>query len=123
MNKEGMSSTFATILGAFLLVEGIWGMFSPVVFGVLSTNWLHASIHIVLGLIGIYVGMKGGAKAFLTYVGLLLIVVGVLRFVPGVNDLVVSLLNVNYPVAYFNIAVGIISIIIARTSRSAATTT
>ncbi|MEO7368705.1 MAG: DUF4383 domain-containing protein [Gemmatimonadaceae bacterium] len=118
-----MSSTFATILGAFLLVEGIWGMFSPVVFGVLSTNWLHAGIHIVLGLIGIYVGMKGGAKPFLTYVGALLIVVGVLRFVPGVNDFLVSLLNVNYPVAYFNIVVGIISIIIARTSRSAATST
>lgn len=123
MNKEGMSSTFATILGAFLLVEGIWGMFSPVVFVVLSTNWLHASIHIILGLVGIYVGMKGGAKGFLTFVGVLLIVVGVLRFVPGVNDFVVSLLNVNYPVAYFNIAVGIISIIVARTSRSAAITT
>lgn len=108
---------FAMLVGAFLVVEGIWGMFSPVVFGVLTTNVLHACIHIVLGLIGIWTGMKGGEKGFLTFLGILLIAVGVLRFVPGINDVIVSLLNVNYAVAYFNIAVGVISLIVARMPR------
>lgn len=118
MNKQGgTSSMFAMLVGAFLVVEGIWGMFSPVVFGVLTTNVLHACIHIVLGLIGIWTGMKGGEKGFLTFLGILLIAVGVLRFVPGINDVIVSLLNVNYAVAYFNIAVGVISLIVARMPR------
>lgn len=117
MNREGgISSTFATLVGAFLLVEGIWGMFSPVVFGVLTTNVLHASIHIVLGLIGIWTGMKGGSRGFLTFLGVLLLAVGVLRFVPVAGDLLASLLNVNTAVALFNIVVGIVSLVVARTS-------
>ena len=116
--QRGTSSMFATLLGAFLIVEGIWGMFSPVVFGVLTTNVLHACIHIVLGVIGVWTGMKGGEKGFLTFLGILLIAVGVLRFVPGINDLIVSLLNVNYAVAYFNIAVGIASLLVARMART-----
>jgi len=117
MNREGgISSTFATLVGAFLLVEGIWGMFSPVVFGVLTTNVLHASIHIVLGLIGIWTGMKGGSRGFLTFLGVLLLAVGVLRFVPVAGELLASLLNVNTSVALFNIVVGIVSLVVARTS-------
>jgi hypothetical protein len=36
-----------------LLFEGIWGEFSDVVFGVLTTNRIHATIHILLGIVGI----------------------------------------------------------------------
>ncbi|MDQ3517276.1 MAG: hypothetical protein M3466_02560 [Gemmatimonadota bacterium] len=36
----------------------------------------------------------------------LLLAVGLLRFVPGVDDLLVRILNVNEAVAFFNIAVG-----------------
>ena len=39
---RGMIGTYAIIIGLFLLVEGIWGLFSPVVFGVLTTNMTHA---------------------------------------------------------------------------------
>ncbi|MBA3467650.1 MAG: hypothetical protein H0T21_09580, partial [Gemmatimonadaceae bacterium] len=51
-----LSRRFATILGAFLVIEGVWGMFSPVVFGILPTNTLRASIHLVLGLLGLWAG-------------------------------------------------------------------
>ena len=110
------------LLGAFLIIEGIWGLFSPVVFGVLSTNTLHAVIHIVLGVAGILAGRSDAARGYLLGVGGLLVVVGILRFVPGASDLVVSLLNVNMAVAYFNIAVGLLSLLIAFTApRSHAT--
>jgi 1,2-diacylglycerol 3-beta-glucosyltransferase len=112
--REGPSSGFATIIGLFLLIEGVWGMFSPVVFGVLTTNMLHAAIHIVLGLIGLYTGRRGGARAFSLYLGILLIVVGVMRFVPVLGDITVSLLNVNQAVAIFNIVVGIIAVMVSR---------
>lgn len=112
MNR-GITSIFAIIIGVFLLVEGIWGETSDVVFGVLTTNRIHATIHILLGIIGIYTGLKGGAKGFLTFLGILLVAVGILFFVPGVGGLIVSILNVNQAVAIFNIIVGIISLIIA----------
>ena len=99
---------FATLLGIFLLIEGIWGLFSPVVFGVLSTNTTHAVIHIVLGVIGILTGRSDSARPYLMFVGALLILVGVLFFVPGASALVVSILNVNRAVAFFNIIVGVI---------------
>ncbi len=115
-----MSSPWAIAVGSFLLVEGIWGLNSPVVFGTLTTNTLHACIHILLGIAGIWTGMRGGARKFSVFLGVLLIAVGVLRFVPGISDLIVSLLNVNIVVAWFNIAVGAISLVIAWLSRKAA---
>ena len=45
---------------------------------------------------------------------MLLVAVGILRFVPVAGDLLVSLLNVNVAVACFNIVVGAVSLIIAR---------
>lgn len=113
MNQtNGISGIFAIIIGAFLLIEGIWGETSDVVFGVLTTNRIHATIHILLGIVGIYTGLKGGSRGFLIFLGVLLLVVGVLRFVPVVGDFIVSILNVNPAVAYFNIAVGIVSLIV-----------
>jgi uncharacterized membrane protein HdeD (DUF308 family) len=112
-----LSRRFATLLGLFLIVEGVWGLFSPVVFGVLSTNWLHAGIHIVLGILGILAGRGRATRGYLIGVGGLLVVVGVLWFVPGISTLIVSLLNVNFYVACFNIAVGLISILIGFSAR------
>ena len=114
--KRSISSIFAIFIGIFLLVEGIWGQFSNVVFEILTTNRLHATIHIILGLVGIWTGIKGGSRSFLKFIGILLTAVGIMRFVPGLNDLVVNILNVNQNVAVFNIIVGIISLIIAFTS-------
>ena len=117
MNRPGgVSGPFAMIIGAFLLVEGIWGLFSPVVFGVLTTNVVHAVIHIVLGIVGLWTGLTGGSRRFCMFLGILLIAVGVLRFVPVVGDLLVSILNVNPAVAYFNIVVGIVAVLVARAS-------
>jgi hypothetical protein len=109
--NEGIASRFAQVIGVFLLVEGIWGLFSPVVFGVLTTNLLHACIHIVLGILGLYTGMQGGARKYALYLGILLIAVGIMRFLPVVGDLTVSLLNVNQAVAIFNIVVGVIAVL------------
>ena len=112
MNRT-ISGIFAVLIGVFLLIEGIWGEFSDVVFGVLTTNRIHATIHILLGIVGIYTGLKGGSRGFLIFLGILLAAVGILRFVPGIGELIVSILNVNPAVAYFNITVGIVSLIIA----------
>jgi hypothetical protein len=97
----------ATILGLFLLIEGIWGLFSPVVFGVLTTNTVHAIIHIVLGILGLFSRPMAFVGTYLVGVGTLLALVGILYFVPGASDLIVSILNVNGAVAWLNIIVGV----------------
>ncbi|MBA3882615.1 MAG: DUF4383 domain-containing protein [Chthoniobacterales bacterium] len=104
---------FAIVIGAFLLIEGIWGLTSDVVFGVLTTNRTHAIIHIVLGLIGLFVGWKRTARGFCIFLGALLLAVGVLRFIPGAAELIVQLLNVNTAVAVLNILVGAVALLLA----------
>lgn len=100
-------------IGAFLLVEGIWGMTSDVVFGVLTTNRLHALIHILLGLIGLATGWMARGRGFCIFLGILLLAVGLLRFVPGAGDLMISILNVNPAVAFLNIVVGAVALLVS----------
>ncbi len=116
IRKAGPAGPFAIVVGVFLLIEGILGLRSPIVFGVLTTNTTHATIHILLGLVGLAVGISGKARHYCLFLGALLLAVGVLRFVPGIGDLLVNLLNVNYAVAVFNIVVGIVSLLVARSS-------
>lgn len=112
-----INSRFSILIGAFLLAEGIWGLFSNVVFGTLTTNTLHAIIHIILGITGIILGLRQTAREFCVFLGVLLMAVGLLRFVPGASELIIKILNVNAPVAYLNIVVGIASLIMASTTK------
>lgn len=115
--SNGVCGPFAILVGAFLLVEGIWGFFSPVVFGVFTTNMLHAVIHVALGVIGLWVGLKSDARTYCLFLGVLLVAVGALWFVPGVGAIITSLLNVNVAVAYLNLAVGAVALVLAFIAR------
>ncbi len=119
MNRaNGACGLFAILVGAFLLIEGVWGLFSPIVFGVLTTNTLHAVIHIALGFIGVWVGLRTGARKFCLFLGVLLVAVGALWFIPVVGPIITSLLNVNAAVAYLNLGIGAVALVLAFTSRS-----
>jgi hypothetical protein len=107
----------ATIVGVFLLIEGAWGLVSPVVFGVLTTNTLHACIHIILGLAGLWMGRGDMARGYLTFVGGLLLLVGILWFIPIVSEIVSSVLAVTSAVAWVNIVVGIACLAVAAMGR------
>jgi hypothetical protein len=108
---NSLAVNYTKILSTFLLIEGIWGLFSNVVFGVLTTNIAHAIIHIILGIIGL--GARRDPRVYCLFVGLLLLIVGILRFVPVVGELVKELLNVNKAVAYFNVIVGLLTLIMS----------
>jgi len=109
---------FAILIGAFLLIEGILGLTSDVVFGVLTTNRTHAIIHIVLGLVGLLAGWKRSSRGFCIFLGILLLAVGVLRFVPGVGEIIVAILNVNIAVAWVNIAIGAVALLVSLAGRN-----
>jgi len=118
MNRtNGACGLFAILVGAFLLIEGVWGLSSPVVFGVLTTNTLHAVIHVTLGVIGIWVGIKGGARKYCLFLGVLLLAVGVMWFIPVARSMITSLLNVNAAVTYLNLVVGAVALVLAFTAR------
>ena len=104
---------FAIALGIFLIIEGIGGLVGSYVFWIFSTNVLHASIHLLLGFSGLYIGLRNHARKFSLYVGLLLLVVGVLYFTPATNALAIKILNVNDAVAYLNIIIGVTAILFA----------
>jgi hypothetical protein len=99
------SNRFTTAISTWLLVEGVWGLFSPEVFGVLSTNRLHAVIHLALAFWGLKSAFVGGAKTFLWLVGVLLVVLGMIYFIPG-GQSVTDLLAVNEAVAVLNLVLG-----------------
>lgn len=105
---------FTLVVATFLLLSGVWGLFSSVVWGVFTTNRLHAIIEMILGLAGLYMGRTAGARAWATPVSILLLVVGVFWFIPGLA-IVPDLLNVNLALAVVNIAIGIVGLAAVRT--------
>lgn len=109
------SRRYACALGAFLVIEGIWGLFSSVVFGVLTTNKTRATIHLVFGLLAIGAGIRGSERGYLKLLGAVVLSVGVLRFIPGTDDLMIRLLAVNIPAAILNVVVGLTTLAVAST--------
>jgi hypothetical protein len=104
---------YTLTVSIFLLIEGVWGLFTPVIFGFLTSNLLHAVIHIVLGVCGILAARTAHARGFLIFLGVLLLAVGVLWFVPPFTDLLARTLNLDEAVAILNILVGALSLAMA----------
>ncbi|MDB5851279.1 MAG: hypothetical protein JWP29_5031 [Rhodoferax sp.] len=111
-SRYSPASAFALVVGVLLLVEGLWGLASPVVFGVLTTNLPHAIIHTVLGLYGIAVGLGRDPAGYLLFLGALLLAVGLLYFVPMATAMLTTLLNVNTAVALVNIVAGSLALVL-----------
>jgi uncharacterized membrane protein len=106
------TNVFAIFIGVLLLIEGIWGLFSNVVFGILTTNMTHAVTHIILGITAITLGLKQVAGGFCILLGIVLLVIGILRFVPGTDTLLINMLNLNKPLACQDILVGLLALLL-----------
>jgi hypothetical protein len=116
--KPALSSALTLLISAFLLLEGIWGLFSPVVYWVLTTNRAHAIIHLVLGVAGLVARRKGAIKSYFGFLGSLLLVVAVIWIVPAWRAVPRDLLNINWQVATLNFILGLVSLVIAFTENS-----
>jgi uncharacterized membrane protein len=109
MKDKGYNVTdiFAIGAGIFFLIEGIWGFFSPVTFGVFTTNIAHSVIHVFLGALAIVLAVTHqNSKGYLKFLGVLLLIVGIVRFIPTAQDIVINMLAVNVAVAILNIVLG-----------------
>jgi hypothetical protein len=116
--KPALSSALTLLISAFLLLEGIWGLFSPVVYWILTTNRAHAIVHLVLGVGGLVARWKGAIKGYFGFLGSLLLVVAVIWFVPAWREVPRSLLNINWQVATLNVVIGIVALVIAFTENA-----
>lgn len=111
----GMLNGFSILVGLFFIAQGVWGLQSNLVFNVFTTNQTHAIIHIVLGIIAFFVGIRQNAFGFTVFLGLLLATVGIMRLIPVTSDIVINVLNVNEPVAALNMVIGMFALLIAFT--------
>ncbi|MEO6873443.1 MAG: DUF4383 domain-containing protein [Opitutaceae bacterium] len=116
--KQSVASGLTLLICLFFVAEGVWGIFRPVVFGILTTNRLHAIVHIVLGLAGLLAWLKDAVKGYFGFLGSLLIVVSVLWFIPGTRNTPIDVLNVNGAVAIVNFVIGLICVAIAATDNT-----
>lgn len=106
------TNRLTTLLGSWMLLEGIWGMFNPIVLGFITTNRVRAAVHIVLGLVGLATAFAGGARRFLWALGLIALAVGFSYFIPA-GEAVVELLAVNRAAAVINCLIGLVALLCA----------
>jgi hypothetical protein len=116
--KQPLSTALTFVICVFLLAEGVWGLFSPTVFGILTTNRAHALVHLVLGGSGLIAWRTGHRKSYFGFLGSLLFVGSVLWFLPATRALPHDLLNVNGAVAAVNFFLSLLALTIAVTETS-----
>lgn len=81
------------------------------VLGLFGVNYLETVIHLVGGVAGLWIGLKGNGKAFNMWVGWIALVVGILGFiVPGVMN---SILGINTAISVLHVVLGVVSLGVA----------
>ena len=114
--------TYALIIGIILTVIGIWGFFTQSILGLFSVNAVHSILHLIGGLIGLYVGIKGEGPTYNIVIGWVGIVLGILGFVPVVKELLATLLMVNTGGNILHLAIGVVSLIVYYAASKGSTT-
>lgn len=100
------TNKLAALIGSWLLLEGTWGMFNPVVLGFITTNRLRASIHLCLAVAALWTAFTSGSRKYLWIAGPIILTVGLLYFVPAAKG-ITDLLAVNLGAALANCVVGL----------------
>lgn len=111
----GAQKTFALILGIVLLLVGILGFFDNSIVGdagLFGTNTFQDILHLVAGAFGVYVGTKGMGPGYNQTIGWIGVALGVLGFIPGVSDLLLSLLNINTAITVLHLVIGAVCLVV-----------
>jgi hypothetical protein len=111
----GAQKTFALILGIVLLLVGLLGFFDNALVGdsgLFGTNTFQDVLHLIAGIFGIYVGTKGMGPGYNATIGWIGIALGILGFIPGVSDLLLSLLNINTAITVLHLVIGIVCLLV-----------
>ncbi len=110
----GTQKTFALILGIVLTLVGIAGFVSnPLISetgAFFGTNSFQNVLHLIAGIIGIWVGTKGEGPGYNMSLGWIALVLGVVYFIPGVQGLLMQLLNINTEITVLHLVIGVVTL-------------
>jgi hypothetical protein len=107
MTHSKGTSGFLIFVGALLVIEGLWGMFSDQVFGLLTINRTRAAIHLALGIGAIVAARRGRPLGYLTTLGGILLAVAVLSSIPATQAFMTKTLAVNQAGAVVDAVLGV----------------
>ncbi|MDR3623882.1 MAG: DUF4383 domain-containing protein [Chlamydiales bacterium] len=117
-NKSVVLTAFAIIYGIVFLLVGIAGfipalMMKDLLFGIFNVDALHNVIHIVFGIIGLWVACtsRSASRIYFKVVGIIYVILAILGFWSG-NDPVLGTISNNLPVAWLHLAIGIVALIL-----------
>ena len=111
---------FAQSVGVVLILLGIIGFFNKPLLGLFGVNSLHNVVHILVGVIALWMVSKGSSQAFNKYLGMGGIVLGVLGFIPGVKDLLLEILAINTSTTWLHLLIGVLGVGVAYGVKEAA---
>lgn len=103
-----MQKAFALVWGILIILFGILGFSTSNVFGIFSVNEIYSFIFFVVGLIGIYSGLKGTGKIYNLCVGWTFLVLSILGFSPGISSLLAGGFRINFADNLLNLIFGIL---------------
>lgn len=110
--SAAINNIFAILIGLFFLVMAVLGFFHEQVLGIFTTNFSQAIIHLILGLTAVCLGILKMSRGYCGVIGLALLVFGILRLVPEIDELIIYMFNANEPLAYLNILLGAMALLV-----------
>ncbi len=108
-----VQKTYALILGIVLLIVGIWGFFvgdEQKILGIFGVNTSQNVLHLIAGAFGVYAGTKGKGKGYNSTIGWIALVVGILGFIPTINDYLADFLSINTEISILHVVIGVVSL-------------
>jgi hypothetical protein len=90
-----MARTISYVVGAVLLVLGVWGFIDAPILGLFATNTVHSLVYIIVGALLLYFGYAWGGMSMmvLKVVGILLALLAIVGFAMGGDTLFGVLAN------------------------------
>ena len=111
-----IQKTFALVLGLVLLLVGVLGFINNSLVGnegYFGTNVYQDVLHLIAGAFGVYVGTKGEGRGYNLSLGWIGILLGVLGFIPGIDEMLSSWLNINTHITVLHLVLGVLFLIVA----------
>lgn len=117
-----VQKTYALILGIVLTLVGLAGFIPALVsgtggmgqlLGLFGVNYIQSALHLIAGLFGLYVGIKGIGPGYNATLGWIAIALGVIGFIPGIGygtGLLGSLLNIDLNITILHLVIGIVTL-------------
>jgi uncharacterized protein DUF4383 len=107
---DNLQKAYAICMGTFLEVLGLVGFVSHPIANVIGVNYLLSFLHLVIGALG-WLALKGFGRTYNAAMGALLLLLGVIGFLPG--DALSGIFAVNVATSALHAAVGGVSLAMA----------